>query len=69
MTFKPKRRFRKRYDKIFQKNPLAANTFLLLCELADEKGQVSTDPEQLANLMAIRFNDSTEYALGGKKNE
>lgn len=37
--------------------------FLLLCELADKNGQVKTSEEQLAELMAARFNDPEEYAL------
>ena len=66
MTFKPNRKFRKKYDKLFKKDPLAANTFLLIFELANERGQVKTDPEELANLLAVRFNDPCqEYALPG----
>ena len=68
MSFKPNRKFRRQYDKIFSQNPLAANTFLLICELADEKGQVVTDEKEIAELMAIRFNDPREYALGGMTN-
>jgi hypothetical protein len=36
---------------------------LLLCELADEKGEVKTSPEELAQLAEARFNDPEEYAL------
>lgn len=36
----------------------------MLAELANEKGQVKTDPEELAQLMAARFTDPNEYALG-----
>jgi len=68
-SFKPNREFRRQYDKLFRQDPLAANTLFLLCELADKKGQVITDPEELAELMAIRFNDPIEYALGGNKND
>jgi len=56
-------KFRKKYDRIFRDNPEAANLFLLLCELADEKGQVVTNEEEIAMLMAARFNDPAEYAL------
>jgi len=63
MTFKPNRRFRRKYNRLFRKDPLAANTFLLLCELADEKGQVETNEKDLADLMTARFNDPEEYAL------
>ncbi len=63
MAFKPNRRFRRKYNRLFKKDPLVANTFLLLCELTDEKGQIETNEEELAELMAIRFNDPEEYAL------
>ena len=62
-AFKANRRFRKRYDQIFRKDPQAANLFLLLCEIANEKGQVETDPAELAELMAQRFEDPRGYAL------
>jgi hypothetical protein len=66
MSFKPNRKFKRKYDKLYKTDPLAANTFLLLCELANEKGQVKTDPEELAKLLAARFNDPyREYALPG----
>lgn len=64
--FKPNKNFRREYNKLFKKDPLTANTLLLLCELANEKGQVKTDPKEIAELMAIRFNDPCkEYALTG----
>jgi len=63
MTFKPNRRFRKKYDWLYRKDPLAANTLLLLCELADEKGQVMTNEVEIAELMAVRFEYPEEYAL------
>jgi len=64
MGFKPNKRFRKKYDEIFRKNPEAANLFLLLCELADKKGQVIIrDEEELADLMVARFEDPEEYQL------
>ena len=63
MTFKPNRKFKRKYNRIFKKDPLAANTFLLVCELADENGQVQTTEEEIAELMAARFDDPQEYAL------
>ena len=63
MAFKPNRRFKKEYDKLFQVDPMTANLFLLMCELADEKGQVQVIEEELAALMNVRFNDPKEYAL------
>ena len=74
--FKPNRKFKKEYDRLFKKDPIAANTFLLLAELADEKGQVKiagTTEEEIAkeiqSLLMARFNDPEEYALGGTENE
>lgn len=64
LTFKPNRKFRRKYDKLFKQDPLAANTFLLICEISDEGGQVVTNEEELAELLSIRFNDPRkEYAL------
>lgn len=64
-TFIPSRRFRRDYDRLFRKNPAAANVFLLLAELADEKGQVVTDERELQGLMAARFTDPRAYQLPG----
>ena len=61
--FWPNKRFRKKYDKLFKKDPEQANLFLLLCELADEKGKTKTDPTELAELFAARFNDPKGYSL------
>lgn len=63
MAFVPNRRFRRKYNRLFKRDPEAANLFLLLCELADKKGQVETNEKELAELMAARFNDPGEYAL------
>ena len=63
MKFKPTRRFKKKYDWLYKQDPLAANTFLLVCELADERGQVETSLEELATLFAARFEDPEEYLL------
>lgn len=65
MTFRPNKRFKKQYDRIFRKDPEAANLFLLMAELADEKGEVISNEEELALLMEARFNNPAEYALGG----
>ena len=61
--FKPNRAFRRKYDAIFEKDPQAANLFLLLCEIADRKGRVNVSEEELADLMAARFEDPARYAL------
>ena len=64
--FKPNRNFRRKYDKLFKKDPLAANTFLLILELSNENGEVTTNPEELLSLLVARFNDPCkEYALPG----
>ena len=63
MSFKPNSTFKKDYDKIFKTDPEAANLYLLICELADENGQVRIDEEELAELMAVRFEDPGKYAL------
>jgi len=68
MTFKPNRKFKREYDRIFKKDPLAANTLLLLCEIADDRGQVETNPEEIAGLLTARFENPRKYALErGKK--
>lgn len=59
------RRFRRDYDRLFRRDPLAANVLLLLCELADEKGQVETDEAELSRLMTARFDDPRAYQLPG----
>jgi phosphotransferase system HPr-like phosphotransfer protein len=68
--FKPNRRFKKRYDKLFKQDPIGANMFLLLAELADDKGRVKIQgtnekevARELTKLMEARFDDPAEYAL------
>jgi hypothetical protein len=63
MAFKPNRKFKKEYDRLFKMDPLGANTFLLLCELADARGRVYVDPTEFVDLIAARFEDPEEYAL------
>lgn len=67
--FRLNQKFRRDYDRIFRKDPAAANAFLLLCELADEKGQVKLEapfPEtEIQRLMTARFNDPRAYQLPG----
>jgi len=63
MSFKPNSRFKKHYNEVYEQDPGAANLLLLLCELADEKGRVKIDEQELAELMAVRFEDLKEYAL------
>ncbi len=64
-TFRPNRKFKKQYDRLFKNDPLIANTFLLICELADEKGQIVIQDEKLTRLFSARFDNPNEYALGG----
>ena len=61
--FSPSRCFRRDYDRLFRKEPAAANLFLLICELADEKGHVKTDEAELARLMPSCFTDPRAYQL------
>ena len=64
MGFKPNKRFKRDYDKIFKEDPQAANLYLLMCEIANKSGQVVfKDEQELAELMAIRFVDPKGYAL------
>jgi hypothetical protein len=65
---KPSRRFKRGYDRIFKRDPAAANVFLLLAELADEKGHVRLGPcpeAEIQQLMAARFDDCRAYQLPG----
>lgn len=68
--FRPNRRFKRKYDKLFKQDPIGANMFLLLAELADDKGRVKIQgsnekevAQELSRLMDARFNDPAEYAL------
>ena len=63
MAFSPNRKFKKKYDQLFKKDPMGANMFLLLCEIADDNGQVMATDEEIAVLMAARFYAPEEYAL------
>lgn len=67
--FRPNRKFRHRYDLLFRRDPLGANMHLLLCELANERGEVRLDgplPEmELHRLMVARFSDPRAYQLSG----
>jgi hypothetical protein len=66
--FKPNRHFRRDYNRLFRKDPEAANTLLLLCELADDKGQVKLGPcpeAEIHELLAARFEDIKAYQLPG----
>lgn len=69
MSFTPNRRFRRDYNRLYRKDPATANVFLLLCELADEKGQVAFESacpeEEIKSLMIARFNDPLAYQLPG----
>lgn len=63
--FIPNRKFRRKYNKLFKHDPAEANLLLLLCELANEKGQVESNPEELMVIFNARFNDPNKYALKG----
>ena len=66
MSFKANKKFKREYDRLFRRDPLAANIHLLLCELANEKGQVrfgANPEEEIQTLLATRFEDPRGYAL------
>jgi hypothetical protein len=64
------KRIREEYNRLFNKNPAGANTWLMLQELKDEKGQVTTDEQELAELLAIRFPGGLDkYAFGDTEDE
>ncbi len=68
--FESSRNFRREYDRIFKKDPAAANVFLLLAELANERGSIRFEtpfPEiEIQRLMAARFSDPRAYQLPGR---
>jgi hypothetical protein len=61
--FRPNKRFKRDYERLFRQNPEAANLFLLLCELADERGQVVIDETEIAVLFNTRFDDPQKHAF------
>jgi hypothetical protein len=65
--FRPNKRFKRDYDRLFCQNPEAANLFLLLCEMADERGQVVIDEAELAHLFNARFDDPQKHAFRGAR--
>jgi len=67
-AFIPNRRFRRDYDRVFKKDPAAANLLLLMAEIANERGKVHLGafPEvEIQKLMTARFNDPRAYHLPG----
>lgn len=67
--FKPSKVFKKEYDRLYKNDPQCANMLLLLCELANEKGEVYHTEEELTHLYNLRFDSPNVYALGGTINE
>jgi hypothetical protein len=62
------KKIKRKYDFLFRRDPVTANVFLLLCELANEKGQVRFGPcpeEEIQQLMIARFEDPRAYQLPG----
>lgn len=68
-THKPTRDWRAEYNRLFHINPMTANVFLLLTELANERGCVEVSEADLARLMAARFEDPQAWALEGLEYE
>lgn len=60
--------FKRDYNRLFKKSPESANILLLLCEIADDKGRVETNEEEISILMNARFNDPRAYQLSGRAN-
>ena len=61
--------FRRDYNRLFRKDPQAANVLLLLYEMADAGGRIALGPnpeEELARLMGARFQDRFAYQLERK---
>jgi len=69
MSFTPGRKFKRHYNRLFRKDPATANVFLLLAELADERGEVrfdTPDPAvEIQRLITARFDNPREYQLPG----
>ena len=67
--FRPNRKCRRDYDRLFRKDPAAANVFLLLAEIADAKGAVKFETpfpaEEIQRLMTARFANPRAYQLPG----
>jgi hypothetical protein len=64
MAFKPNKKLKQGYKRLFKRDPLGANMFLLLCEFADKNGQVPIrDERELAELIAVRFENPEAYQL------
>lgn len=61
--FKPSRKFKRDYKRLHRKDPISANMFLLLAELANKEGRVATNEKELADLMSARFEDPRRYSL------
>lgn len=67
-AFTPGRKFKRHYDRLFRKDPAAANVLLLLAEIADKRGEVRFGPfpeAEIQQLMAARFDDPRAYQLPG----
>ncbi len=56
--------FVKDYNEIFKESPLAANIYLLICEMADNNGQVTMSDDELTAAVNARFIDPDAYQLG-----
>lgn len=60
---------RRRYDALYRQDPITANTWLLLFELADEHGRVTMGPDpagEISRLLPLRFEDPSAYQLPRK---
>lgn len=58
--------FKTEYSRLFKIDPLTANIFLLMVELADKRGRIKLGPypeEQIIGLLMKRFDDPRRYQL------
>ena len=63
------RHFRRQYRRLFKQDPMGANLFMLLAELADERGQVHLGPDaeaELVVLMQARFENPAAFQFSGR---
>ena len=67
MAFNPNNKFRKKYREFFKKDPLSANLFLLLCELAGPDGKVilPEDPGAIDRELASLMQPGLKIPMGG----
>ncbi len=56
------KQIKKKYDFLFKRDPVAANLFLLMTEITNSQGRVTSNEQEIADLMNARFEDCQVYA-------